>query len=317
MSRSSNFRSKKEKIYNQLQDILIDLMEVPNENIENSQKKMKNYIQNQLGDILEKIDNPSLITNVKTNSKTITKNNYLKNENINLLLFDKKNFNVKLNNKNLKNIKKFTKINVPGDGACGYHSIMKSLEENYGRNNLLKIFNPLLISISNSNRTKFRQILESSEPIDGFLLKKMLVAYLKAIPEKYLEPNLKNITSNDNLRTYNFYSDLVQPVSLLTNNRYVQFKNLSDIPLLTRVNKMIKTIDDRNTWIDHDVFLFITKATGLCINIYDNERKSWLVISPFKDGNTNKCIELPQVYIQYNGSNHYDALKKKGNLGSL
>ena len=302
MSRSNQFRNKKAETYDKLVNIYIDWTSESSNNLPETQKKTHKYVETHLKNIINKIENPNLIKN----------NNRLhKSDNFSWSI--SKNNITSLENK--LNINLFKKINVPGDGTCGYHAIIKSFRENYGPSDFPFIVRPLLNGMKNSNKKIYSELIQKNinkknNEINGFLLRKMLVSFLEGIPEKYLVMNFNKTLSNDNMKKYNMYSNIIKPISLLTNSKYQNINDLSNIPLRIRINKMIETIKDKDKWIDEDVLLLTASALNICINIFDAERKRWMTYSPNSDSLNNRCSLLYNSFILYNGENHYDALVK-------
>ena len=170
-------------------------------------------------------------------------------------------------------------IDVPGDGTCGYHAIMYSLEKNGNYQELVK-------EIKNIDPT----IINSDISV-GFKLRK----YIENEIDRLLPIINNSTTSNKNKliffsKNYKLLNFLVEPNLAAIKKFLIDFKN---------------KLQNKKEWIDHQILLYITRIITINIFIWDEGHKEWLIM-PGILRNINNSENA--IFIYYNGHNHYKSL---------
>lgn len=199
----------------------------------------------------------------------------------------------------------WSKIDVPGDGTCGYHAIMKSLSVQNNRilrniANNSKNNNPLFTSNSGFALRVFcaHKLKRAVSAFENFLF----ISSLSNIPNNYVI----GLTQELN-RTINEY-DLMH-IPMYT----VDISNYQDI--IDSLNQIINKLQNFNpfskkanggVWIDVDVLHIISKLLKKNIFIYNstiNNNNKWVQFI----GNDNPYDPNSSIFLFFNGA-HYDTL---------
>lgn len=278
-----------------------------NISFEENIKKVSSDLDNIINNLIDTKYNNSSLNNkkIKLKEKILKKLFELK-----IIIEDNNSNNndlIKKNSNNLERVKvhgdNFKIVKVNGDGSCLYHSIMKSIN----------IMNINIIDKINRLKLKNIQVNDYTE-LNGIFLRNLLVKYLENIPNKYITDNqnqLQRLTSKSQIERMKINSaiqseDLILDPKYYTDSKYYN-KNTKQIiiPLKDRINKLKKNISNRNKWGSEEQLQLISFVLDICIYCFDKKRNDWIL---YKNSIQN-CNSENNIFIIYNGINHYDSLK--------
>ena len=194
---------------------------------------------------------------------------------------------------------------VPGDGSCGFHAIMKCLLFQ-GNNNYIRISNnPSLRATLKNRKINFNEKA-------GFALRYYLARKLEKIRDEISSykviMNNKTIPRSNKVNVNKRLQDLINTYKLnfiVENNQAgISEKNIENP--VSYLNAIIKNLEDfkinksTNEWLTQQILVII--APILKKNIFIFYRKKWTSILYEKPYNQNNSI-----FLKYDGI-HYDAL---------
>jgi len=191
------------------------------------------------------------------------------------------------------------RIEVPGDGSCGYHAIMKSLSEQA---------NSSLETIKNNSFT--------SNPYSGFALRIFIAKKLKNIREEIANlngyKNMVNVSPEELRNSKKQLNDIIIEYGLnnesnngehnINNILKTLDKNINDLENFNPES----TTSDAGEWIDESILNLISKILRKNIFIYNlgaNTNK-W---TSFIGNQSNKNNPNSSIFLLFTGA-HYDTL---------
>ena len=199
------------------------------------------------------------------------------------------------------------KVNVEGDGTCGYHAIMYSLSQN-------PKYNSLVAEIKKFNSRPVPKKIINHDLYLGFKLRNYISNRINNIKE-IIEKTINSLTTNILVKLNQDYNlnELLQKTIITTGNVQITknhkqntiFNKHNIILLLEELKKKINT----NQWIDDEILNIVAKFLEINIFIYRNLEKKWYKIIGVKN-NIKKSENA--IFIFYN-SEHYQTLLPKIN----
>ena len=197
------------------------------------------------------------------------------------------------------------KVNVKGDGTCGYHAIMYALSQN-------SKYNALVEEIKTFNSPSVPKNIINHDLYLGFKLRNYISNRINTIKE-IIEKSNNSLTANILGQLNNLYNlrELLQK-TIITTGVVQTTKNLKQNTLFNKYNiilllqELIKKIDT-NEWIDDEMLNIVAKFLEINIFIYRNKDKKWYKIIGVKN-NIKKSENA--IFIFYDGS-HYQTLLPK------
>ena len=221
-------------------------------------------------------------------------------------------------------------IKVPGDGTCGYHSIVKSMQLAKIETNRI-IGNGFTKSYNLKNGKDLRIMCNEIFINIKFNIRNFIVLYkfdkLKEIIDKYriifnykdiykIEKTVKIIiiAGNNKIKKYK----LINGNNKIIDNNYKKLKEsnknkyekLYKSKLKEYIDDSLKLLDKdyinkiNRDWIDEEIISFISCLLQINIIIFNNNSHKWIIYS--------KNPNFKKIFIYYNGYSHYDSLEYNG-----
>lgn len=196
------------------------------------------------------------------------------------------------------------KIQIPGDGSCGYHAIMYSLVKNSKQNQLVEV----ILGINNNKKYKNDAL---GNKLRYYIIKE--ITFLKGELEKLNKSNKSNNKAKFN-ETIEYYDlkELLQKTKI-SNNNLVLNKNKKKIALteenyIKLLDQFLKELNPNNSiWIEYHMLKIISIILRINIFIYIKNENGWRLIRGTRDNNEELIDSNNAVFIYYDGL-HYETL---------